>query len=137
MNSNLFIYKNPIIAALCSLAMAVVIGAFGAHLVADQISDHYMDIYKTASLYHYIHSIGWLLVVVLCIQLGIHELKWISVFFLSGLLFFCGSLYIISFNEMLDMPDLRKFGAVAPIGGLSFIGAWLYTAYKVSKRLSA
>ena len=133
--SNLTNYKNPILAALISLAIAVIIGAFGAHIVAERISDHYLAIYKTGSLYHYIHSLGWLLVIVICIQLGIQELKWINIFFLLGLVLFCGSLYIISFNEILEMPGLRKFGAVAPIGGLAFVGAWLFSANKVYQKL--
>ena len=135
MTNNLNNYKAPILTALISLAIAVVIGAFGAHIVAERISDHYLTIYKTGSLYHYVHSLGWLLVIVICIQLGIQELKWINIFFLLGLVFFCGSLYIISFNEMLEMPGLRKFGAVAPIGGLAFVGAWLFSAYKVYQKL--
>jgi len=135
MTSQYSTYKLPIITALISLAIAVIIGAFGAHIVAERISDHYMAIYKTGSLYHYVHSIGWLIVILMCMQLGIHELKWINIFFLLGLVLFCGSLYIISFNVMLEMPMLRKFGAVAPIGGLSFVAAWLASAYKVYRKL--
>ncbi|MFT4568719.1 MAG: uncharacterized membrane protein YgdD (TMEM256/DUF423 family) [Saprospiraceae bacterium] len=133
--SNLENYKKPILTALISLAIAVIIGAFGAHIIAERISDHYMAIYKTGSLYHYVHSLGWLLVIVICIQIGIHELKWINVLFLLGLVLFCGSLYVISFNEILEMPILRKFGAIAPIGGIAFVAAWLLSAYKVYRKL--
>lgn len=128
------IYKTPIIVALLSLALAVVIGAFGAHMLADRISAHYMDIYGTGSHYHYIHSIGWLVVLLLCMHAGITQIKWINILFLSGLILFCGSLYLISFNELLEMPGLRTFGALAPIGGVAFVGAWLLSAFTMYRR---
>jgi uncharacterized membrane protein YgdD (TMEM256/DUF423 family) len=92
-----------------------------------------MSIYKTGSFYHFIHSIGWLVVIILAMQLEWSQLKWVNLFFGLGLLLFSGSLYVLSFNEYLNMPGLRKFGAVAPIGGTCFILAWLTTAIKVYK----
>jgi len=42
--------------------------------------------------------------------------------FLTGILLFSGSLYAMGLTEN------RKFGAITPIGGLSFIGGWLALA---------
>jgi uncharacterized membrane protein YgdD (TMEM256/DUF423 family) len=39
--------------------------------------------------------------------------------FATGIVLFSGSLYILS------LFDLRIMGAVAPLGGLAFLGGWL------------
>lgn len=129
-------FKTPIIVAFSSLALAVMIGAFGAHIVESRISQHYMAIYKTGSLYHFVHSLGWLIVILVCMHFEIKNMRWINTLFLLGLILFSGSLYILSFNEFLEMPGLRKLGAITPIGGVCFIGAWLVSAYSVFKEVN-
>ena len=124
-------HSNWIGGGLISMALAVGIGAFGAHFFEARISDHYMDVYKTAVLYQFIHSLGLVIVLMYLDVKNITSSKWINWTFLIGLICFCGSLYIISFNEMLDMPGLRKFGAIAPIGGLSFVAAWVLSALNI------
>ncbi len=123
--------KNPLSSiriVLIILAIAVVLGAFGAHIVESKISAHYMSIYRTGNLYHFIHGLGWLIVLGLCIQLKVKDVRWINRLFFGGILLFSGSLYFLAFNEYWDMPGLRRLGAVTPLGGLSFIGAWIYSA---------
>ena len=127
-------FKNVVIICCLSLALAVVFGAFGAHLLEDKLSEHYMGVYKTGNFYHFIQSLGWLLLIVVARQFGIHELRWTNLLFGLGIFLFCASLYILSFNEYIEMPGLRKLGAITPIGGLCFIAAWLTAAYRIYKR---
>ena len=127
-------YKNIIVTCCFSMALAVLLGAFGAHLLEDRLSSHYMDIYQTGNFYHFVQTLGWLIVILIAQHYGIHDLKWTNIFFGLGIFLFCVSLYVLSFNEHLEMPGLRKLGAITPIGGVCFVLAWLTAAYRFYKK---
>ena len=38
--------------------LAVGLGAFGAHALRKKLTGYYLDVYKTAVLYHFIHALG-------------------------------------------------------------------------------
>jgi uncharacterized membrane protein YgdD (TMEM256/DUF423 family) len=44
------------------LALAVGLGAFGAHGLKARLDANHLDIYKTAVLYHFLHALGLLVV---------------------------------------------------------------------------
>ena len=113
------------------LALAVVLGAFGAHVLEDKISPKYAEIYKTASFYHFIHAIGAIISILIIRDLSPAQIGIIAKLFLGGIILFSGSLYILSIHEIFNAPGLRKLGAITPIGGLLFIVAWSYVAVTV------
>ena len=113
------------------LALAVVLGAFGAHILEDKISPKYAEIYKTASFYHFIHAIGAIISILIIRDLSPAQIGIIAKLFLGGIILFSGSLYILSIHEIFNAPGLRKLGAITPIGGLLFIATWSYVAVTV------
>ena len=113
------------------LALAVVLGAFGAHILEDKISPKYAEIYKTASFYHFIHAIGAIISILIIRDLSPAQIGIIAKLFLGGIILFSGSLYVLSIHEIFNAPGLRKLGAITPIGGLLFIAAWSYVAVTV------
>ena len=116
--------------AFVLLSLAVVLGAFGAHALADRLSAHYLEVFQTANRYHFIHSIGIIVsIVVLDRYVDGTGRKTAVRLFIAGLIFFSGALYLLSLKELLGIPQLSILGAVAPIGGLSFVSAWAYVAY--------
>ena len=119
---------------LLSLALAVILGAFGSHVLEAQISEKYIDIYDTASFYHFVHSIGALVVIQYLKHKAPEKIKTVSVIFLLGIILFSGSLYILSIHEIFSAPGLRKLGAITPIGGLLFITAWSYSGWLLMKK---
>ena len=54
-----------IIGAL-SAALAVGMGAFGAHALRESLTARRLEIYQTAVLYHLVHSLGLLAVAFVC-----------------------------------------------------------------------
>lgn len=106
--------------AAINMAIAVALGAFGAHGLKSMVSAQQLDWWHTATLYLFVHALG-LLVVGLLIRLG-----WISqmpAWLLQlGIVIFAGSLYAMT----LGAP--RWFGAITPIGGILMIGGWLWLA---------
>ena len=113
-----------------ALALAVTIGAFGAHALRDRLDAYSMGVYEKAVFYHFVHALG-LLIVSLMPRTGLlSEAKagWVCILLLSGIVLFSGSLYALAITGM------RALGAVTPLGGLSFIAAWLLLAYASAKR---
>lgn len=115
-------------------ALAVVFGAFGSHALKARITPHYLGVYQTANLYHFIHAIG--MIVCIYVLSGVASKSAVRrtfIFFLVGIVLFSGSLYILSIAELLGVPQLKMMGAVTPFGGAFFIVAWLYSAYLLMK----
>jgi uncharacterized membrane protein YgdD (TMEM256/DUF423 family) len=107
------------------LALGVVIGAFGAHGVRDIIGPEQMRVYETGVSYHFYHALG-MLALPLLLRAGLitdGAAKWAFRFFLVGIVFFSGSLYILAISGQ------TLWGAVAPIGGTSFIAGWMSIVY--------
>ena len=98
--------------------LAVALGAFGSHALRGKISDYYLDVYKTAVLYHMIHALGLFAVAWLSTVIADPKVNMAGIFMLIGILLFSGSLYILS------VTGIKWLGAITPLGGLSFLIAW-------------
>ena len=112
------------------LALAVGLGAFGAHGLRSRLNPEMMDIYKTAVLYHFLHALGMLIVSLLpktgtFPESGADTICWLL---LAGILISSGSLYLLA------LTGTRALGAITPIGGVAFIAAWVLLAWKLMRR---
>jgi uncharacterized membrane protein YgdD (TMEM256/DUF423 family) len=112
------------------LGLAVILGAFGAHGLRGRLDAYSMSIYEKAVFYQFIHALG-ILIVPLFTRAGVLTelgMAWICGLLVAGILIFSGSLYILA------VTGIRTFGAVTPIGGLSFIAAWFFLAFRLLRR---
>ena len=112
------------------MALAVALGAFGAHGLKDRLDAYAMGIWEKAVFYHFVHALG-LLVVPLMARLGLLSAGGsgrVCVLLAAGMLLFSGSLYALA------LSGIRMLGAVTPLGGLSFIAAWLLLAWELLRR---
>ena len=107
-------------------ALAVIMGAFGAHALKARLGAELGAVYRTAADYHFYHALG-LLAAGLAAQRfpAVRALRWSGFLLGAGIALFSGSLYLLS----LGGPGW--LGAVTPFGGLSFIGGWLLLAWGV------
>ena len=116
------------------LALAVTIGAFGAHALDARLDAYSKGVYETGVQYHFYHALG-LLMVSLLPRMGVLPEKraaWICGLLLAGILLFSGSLYALA------ITGERMLGAVTPFGGLSFIAAWVLLGFSLLRpRLAA
>ena len=99
--------------------LAVALGAFGSHALREKLTDHYLEVYKTAVLYHFIHALGLFVVAWLSTQTQDSKINLAGIFMLTGIILFSGSLYLLSITGQ------KWLGAITPLGGLSFLCAWL------------
>ena len=99
--------------------LAVGLGAFGAHALREKLIGYYLDVYKTAVLYHFIHALALFVVAWLSTQSADPKIQYAGWAFVAGIVLFSGSLYLLSITQM------RWLGAVTPLGGLSFLAGWM------------
>jgi uncharacterized membrane protein YgdD (TMEM256/DUF423 family) len=106
------------------LALAVSIGAFGAHGLQGRLDTYSLGIYEKAVFYHFIHALGMLAVPLLVRARLISESagSWTGWLLLAGIVLFSGSLYVLA------ITGIRTLGAITPFGGASFIAAWIVLA---------
>ncbi|MFP4315796.1 MAG: DUF423 domain-containing protein [Desulfovibrionales bacterium] len=106
-----------------SCALAVGLGAFGAHGLQDVLSSSALQTYQTATLYHLVHSLG-LLAVSLALRHApdSRPIIWAAWLMLTGILLFSGSLYLLS------VTGISGFAFLPPLGGIAFILAWVLLA---------
>ena len=98
--------------------MTVVLGAFGAHALKDQLSEYGKSIYEKGIFYQMFHSLAILLTVILNQHLEGINFSLSIWFFSLGIILFSGSLYILAVTQ------IKWLGAITPIGGLLFIAGW-------------
>ncbi|MET0504606.1 MAG: DUF423 domain-containing protein [Luteibacter sp.] len=107
-------------------ASAVALGAFGAHALRGIVDAAGMDVWHTAVQYHFWHALA-LFVVVLGLAPGRARSAAIALFAI-GIVLFSGSLYALA----LGAP--RWTGAITPIGGVAFIGAWIAVGLSLRRK---
>ncbi len=112
---------------LGSLALAILLGAFGEHALRGRMAEDLLAVYGTAQKYHALGSVVLMVLALGETSFGASRLRTGSWLFASGLLVFCGTLYGLSFS------GIRILGAVTPIGGVLMIGSCAWMAWIVSR----
>jgi uncharacterized membrane protein YgdD (TMEM256/DUF423 family) len=113
------------------LALAVILGAFGAHGLQNRLDDYSRGVYEKAVFYHFLHALGILIVAVLgrtgtFPEAGVDTVSW---FLLAGIVLFSGSLYLLA------VTGARTLGMITPFGGIAFIVGWLLLAFRLRRVL--
>jgi uncharacterized membrane protein YgdD (TMEM256/DUF423 family) len=104
--------------ALCCMA-GVVTGAFGAHALEQVLSPERLQTWGKGVDYLFVHALGLILLGALeaIAPRKCHRVA--GVFMVAGMLLFCGSLFV------LVLSGVRWLGMITPLGGVSFVAAWL------------
>ena len=107
---------GPAILAALLGALAVILGAFGAHALRGQLDVASLQTWHTAVDYQFWHALALLGLA------GARASRWrlaASIAFGAGVVLFCGSLYALA----LGAP--HWIGAATPIGGLALVAGWV------------
>ncbi len=103
--------------------VAVMAGAFGAHMLEDAVSAERLATFETGVQYQMYHALA-LIILGWMSRTSSVSLEVPGYCFLAGILIFSGSLYI------LVLTDTSWLGAITPIGGVAFIAGWILLAWK-------
>jgi uncharacterized membrane protein YgdD (TMEM256/DUF423 family) len=110
------------------MALAIAIGAFGAHGLKSYLDQYGLDIYAKASSYEFYNTLGLFIIVFISTILKNNTLTIRAYYFvLIGMLIFSFSLYILAVTKIMWL------GAITPIGGSLMIIGWLMLAYSIRK----
>ncbi len=124
-------HKKILITASVLAAIAIVLGAFGAHGLKARIPEASLAIFETGVTYQMYHALA-LLAIGLFNVLSTKTTKWVVRFFVFGVLFFSGSLYLLALKSLLPF-SVSFLGPITPIGGLLFVLGWARLVYGVAK----
>ena len=127
---------NYFAAGAFMVAVAIVLGAFGAHGLEKKVTLKYLATWKTATEYLMYNALGILAFAAYQSNFKfqtpaeqntekpkmILRLSVLAIFI--GVFIFSASLYIVAVNEIFS-PSLRSFGKFAPIGGLLMTLGWV------------
>jgi uncharacterized membrane protein YgdD (TMEM256/DUF423 family) len=112
--------KTFIIIGAINAFLSVALGAFGAHALEGKISQKYIETWNTGVLYQMFHALGILIIGVLIGNVSASSLlSWSGWLMLIGTILFSGSLYVLS------LSGIKVLGAITPLGGVSFLVAWV------------
>lgn len=106
--------------------LAVILGAFGAHGLEKLTDDvKTLEGFKTGVQYQMYHALALLVTAVLFAKQPSKSIRWAGRCFITGVVLFSGSLYLLTFLKIQGSAATRFVGPVTPVGGLFFIIGWL------------
>ncbi len=103
-------------------ALSVALGAFAAHALKNIIPAASLITFETGVRYQFYHAFAILIASTVMYKNGHQRFVVIACrFFSFGLIFFCGSLYLLAILG----SEFHFLGAITPIGGTCFILGWI------------
>lgn len=107
-------------------ALAVILGAFGAHALKQVVSDNAVITFETGVRYQFYHVFALLTTGILYKDFSNKWMNYAGNLFITGIVLFSGSLYVLTFFVALVRPALNWIGIITPFGGLAFILGWIF-----------
>ena len=95
-----------------------------------------VEVFETGVKYQMYHSLALILLGILFERFNSQTTIYSGYFFLAGMVFFCGSLYLLSTRSILGIESWKFLGPITPIGGLCFIIGWILLVFSVLKHKS-
>ena len=128
-------HKNYLATAAIFGGLAVVLGAFGAHGLEGLTKDEkILHGFQTAVQYQMYHTLALLSVAMLHEKLSARWLKWAANCFITGIILFSGSLYLLTFLKLQGSTAIKFVGPITPLGGIFFIAGWLFVLLASKKK---
>jgi uncharacterized membrane protein YgdD (TMEM256/DUF423 family) len=106
--------------------LAVALGAFGAHGLKKIVPPEQVNVFDTGVRYQIYHSLAILIVGILAEKFSSKNIVRAGYSFLTGIILFSGSLYLLTFFKAQGVVGLSGIGIITPIGGVVFILGWIF-----------
>lgn len=117
------------------LAMfSVILGAFGAHVLKEYLTEQSLDSFQTATTYMMNHAIALFIVGKMYRHYKKKTMVWAGNFFVMGIIMFSGSIYLSIVLKFLGYEKLTLVNLITPVGGLMFILGWLMLFISIPTR---
>ena len=129
LNLNKFMEKKILLAACVLGFLAIIFGAFGAHALKKTLTPEQLTSFETGVKYQMYHAL-FLLFIGMTQIITIKEKAMLFYLVLVGVLFFSGSIYILTTSAITGIKS-KLIGPITPIGGLFLILSWGYLFYTI------
>jgi len=127
-------HKNYLATGAVLGAMAVALGAFGAHGLKQIVEAETVQVFQTAVHYQVYHALALLGVGIIYEKYSNRFVKWAGAFFIAGIIFFSGSLYVLTAFKATETVGINGIGIITPFGGLFFIAGWILLFLGIMKK---
>lgn len=111
---------------------AIILGAFGAHALKNVLTAEQLVSFETSVKYQMYHAL-FLLFLGMNTHLPLKTKKTILTLIILGIIFFSGSIYLLSTKAVTGI-DFKAIGIVTPIGGSLLIAAWAVLTFNFFKK---
>jgi len=118
-------HRSFLIGAAALSGLAIILGAFGAHGLKQIVPADSVSTFETGVRYHFYHSIALLITGMLFEKFRNKWVKYAGYGFITGIILFSGSLYLLTFLKATNSVGLTGIGVLTPVGGLFFIAGWI------------
>ncbi|MBZ5857192.1 DUF423 domain-containing protein [Flavihumibacter profundi] len=125
--------KSILASAALLGALAVALGAFGAHGLKQIVPPETVAVFETGVRYHFLHVFALLATGLISMHLNSPLFRRAAQCFFVGILLFSGSLYLMTYLKTTDSVGLGGIGIITPIGGLFLIAGWLLLFWGIRK----
>ena len=103
--------------------LSIVLGAFGAHALKKVLSEERLSSFEVGVRYQMYAAIT-LLIIGFHLDFSSSIENWAYYGLFWGCILFSGSIYILSFKDLLKF-NMKFIGPITPLGGLLMIVSWL------------
>ncbi|HIW33535.1 MAG TPA: DUF423 domain-containing protein [Candidatus Paenibacillus intestinavium] len=107
-------------------AIAIALGAFGAHGLKEIVSERMLQNFETGVRYQMYGALGLMLIALAStVVKDYKKLATGAMLIVVGMIIFSGSLYIMA------LTGATKLGAITPIGGVLLIAGWSFVVWGI------
>lgn len=110
------------------------LGAFGAHSLKKIVDADTVAVFQTGVQYQMYHALALLLSAIIFEKFPDKWIKWAGASFITGIILFSGSLYLLTALKAIDQVGLNGVGIITPFGGVFFIAGWLFLFFGILKK---
>ncbi|MBK0295481.1 DUF423 domain-containing protein [Priestia megaterium] len=120
--------KRFFVIGIVNAIFCIILGAFGSHIIKNIVTPEMLTVWNTGVTYQMFQTIALILAGLFLYKIpSSRALKWSGWLSVIGILFFSGSLYLLS------VTGLKVLGPITPLGGILFIIAWILLVIPLSK----
>ena len=105
-------------------AVAVILGAFGAHSLKNVLSADQLAIWTKGIEYQFYHTFALLFLSTFArFRTKLVDLSYVC--FTAGMVLFSGSLYLLATRDITHIGFMNIIGPITPLGGLLLVSGWV------------
>lgn len=117
--------KNFISIGATACAVAVMLGAFGAHALKSILPSDALQSFQTAVNYQMLHGIAIIITGMLGEGFKQKPLNFAGRLFGFGIVCFSGSIFLLTYLKYQQISYPSLFGLITPLGGVLLIAGWI------------